>query len=347
MALTNDDLLARFATEHFERHNISAERRETTVRTLTELASVLDGRTLVELAPADLMSWQGIALKRLVPNTLRNRETMVRAFLTWAYTAGLMSFEDVSRLKAVPAPRGVRASMKPKPYKRREVEEFRTLLAQCFPLVPKRGRGSKHLSRYLAGKLKSGFSGTLQKHSRRLQFEAQVALALEQGMRLVEIHNSTLDQLSPENDGVVVRTVKKEPGEVRYREVPWTPHARLCVMEWLEFRALLGPRHDDPWLMLSGRCDPLSPQRYRPLKESLKKINDHSDSTHYTWHRFRHTFGTERLRAGMPLEQVQIMLGHANLQHTLAYAEIVNADVRTQARATDAAFARNLGLEAA
>lgn len=60
--------------------------------------------------------------------------------------------------------------------------------------------------------------------------------------------------------------------------------------------------------------------------------------------RLRHTFATERLRSGMALEKLQVMLGHSTLQQTLAYAEIVNADVQTEADRTADAFARNLGL---
>ena len=42
----------------------------------------------------------------------------------------------------------------------------------------------------------------------------------------------------------------------------------------------------------------------------------------------RHTFATLSLQSGMPLPQVQKMLGHASSDTTLIYAEISQEDIK-------------------
>jgi site-specific recombinase XerD len=45
-------------------------------------------------------------------------------------------------------------------------------------------------------------------------------------------------------------------------------------------------------------------------------------------HRFRHTFATNALNKGIPLEQVQQLLGHEQLDTTLIYAKVAREDVK-------------------
>lgn len=47
-------------------------------------------------------------------------------------------------------------------------------------------------------------------------------------------------------------------------------------------------------------------------------------------HRFRHTFATDMLRAGVSLPALMRLMGHAHIQTTLAYAEVTPLDVYQQ-----------------
>lgn len=340
MALTTEELITRFAAEHWDRHSISAGRRVRSLTVLRRLDGRLDGRTLADLTPSDLMAWQGAEIARgVTPNTLRNMETMVRAFFTWAYGAQIIPFERYTQLKSVQPVRGAHSG-KPKPYKRAEIEQLRIALDTRYPLAPTRGRGSLRVRRFLRGE--GRLTMAAYTHARRLQLEAQISLALEEGLRAQEIWSLTLAQMSPDNVGVVVFTAKSKPGEVREREVPYTAHSRLCVQEWLDFRSLMAPHHERPWLRLTAGA-PTEPQSFSQFAKSLHPLG----RPYFNWHRLRHTFATERLRAGMPLEKLQVMLGHSNLTQTLHYAEIVNADLQVEAARTEDAFARNLGLAVA
>ena len=46
-----------------------------------------------------------------------------------------------------------------------------------------------------------------------------------------------------------------------------------------------------------------------------------------TQHRFRHTFGSDMIRAGVSLPALQRLMGHANIQTTLLYIQISPQDV--------------------
>ncbi len=46
-----------------------------------------------------------------------------------------------------------------------------------------------------------------------------------------------------------------------------------------------------------------------------------------SFHVSRHSFATNALRKGIPIEHVQKLLGHANIRETLIYAKIVSADL--------------------
>lgn len=339
--MTNAALLARFEVEHFDRNSIGEHRRAASLRILGRLAAVAAPRTLVELTPSDIMAWQSGEMARSnKPNSVRNYESMVHAFIRWAELAQLIATTDATLLRAVPPVRGATAKRLPRPYKRAEIQLLRTRLDEVFPVAPEKGIGMYALRRYKRGD--SPFRLHARLHALRLQMEAQISLALEEGLRKGEIEAITLPRLHPDNECVVVRSLKTKPGEVREREVPYTEHSRACVRAWLEFRTgMMKPEHTRPWLSLHWE-DPTDPQSWHQMVRAIEMLDC---ATEFRWHRLRHTFATERLRAGMPLEKVQLMMGHANLSQTLGYAQIVNSDLVTEADRTAEQFARNLGLE--
>jgi integrase/recombinase XerD len=47
-------------------------------------------------------------------------------------------------------------------------------------------------------------------------------------------------------------------------------------------------------------------------------------------HRFRHTFGSDMVRAGISLPALMRLMGHANIQTTMVYVEVTPLDVYQQ-----------------
>lgn len=342
--MTTAETLARFTAEYLVPNSITLKRQGEQLRELQRLAAWMDPKPLVEMTQQDILTYLGEKLTRgLHPNTVRSYHVMVRSFITWASSADLIDAERERMLRRIAAPRGSSPHSKPNPYTKTEVGRFRALLADKYPTLPEYGKGSRLLPRYLHGRSDT-MNGALWRHARRLQFEAQLALAVELGLRSKEIHGLTIPAAHYENDALVVATAKQGPGTLVYRQLPWTPHAHACMMEWIDFRTVIGPPNESLWLTLGytehGAAQ-LSPLTMGTFHTSLRAFGKG-----WRWHRFRHTAATEWLRAGMPVEKVRVLMGHARIEQTLEYTKILDSDVSSAMEEAHAKFAKAMGLAA-
>lgn len=324
--MTASDVIVRFETEYQHYHGLTEERVREQQKELRAF-EVRSGKPLVECSGPDL----GAYLAHLVStglhvNTVRKRGNFVRPFYSWAFEKGLVNGDTLMSIRAVRNPKGATGRSIPKPYKAKELAQFRDELAAALPLLP-----PFRLNYYFTGRAKFA---KIARHAQRLQTEAIVGLALYGGLRRQEIYDLSIDDMHPDNEYVVVHGKGDKP-----REVPHTAHTRRVIQTWLDFRALLEPDHDKPWLSLSPRQPApgwLKPMRYRRYEELLTDVGN------WQLHRFRHTCATEWLRAGMPLEVVSRLLGHANLQQTLAYAELVREDIQRSMEKLEGAFEKQI-----
>lgn len=72
------------------------------------------------------------------------------------------------------------------------------------------------------------------------------------------------------------------------------------------------------------------------INKNLKTIAKKAGiNKNLSFHVSRHSFATNALRKGIPIEHVQKLLGHANIRETLIYAKIVNADLDKSMKAFD------------
>lgn len=332
MARASDSLIAQFKEEYQDYHRISAKRARQQRELLTELASRLDGRSLVECEASEFQALLSELAKTRQPNTVRKLGNMVRPFFNWAYAREMMDHQRWQQLRNVKDPRGATGKSKPKPYSKAELTAFRAKLAERLPLLPQQGRGSRLLDRWIVGKSQYR---RVARHAMRLQVEAVVALALHCGLRRAEIFELEPDDLHYDNEYIVVKG-KADPntGEPKYREVPFTEDARQAVKLWLDFRELMRPDHARTWLRCYGPIDYADPMTFDRFESLLSSVVEPG----WTLHRFRHTFATERLRAGTPLEIVSETLGHSSLEQTRAYAEIVRHDLTRELAKTEQRF---------
>ena len=70
------------------------------------------------------------------------------------------------------------------------------------------------------------------------------------------------------------------------------------------------------------------PLTHGGLRESVKLIGQRAGVKDVHPHKFRHTFATTALNKGISLEEVQVMMGHANPDTTLIYAKVSHDNVR-------------------
>jgi site-specific recombinase XerD len=326
--------IERFEREYITYHRITPERARQQVRELRAFEATLDGRAVTDALQSDLQAYAGSLMGLgLHVNTVRKRLNMVRPFFSWAFASGLISADQYLALKQVKNPRGATANTLPKPYSRKELTAFWQAVDTTLPLLPEKGPGSRAVTRWLQGK---GPWRNVARHAMRLQVEAMVRLALDGGLRRAEIFRLSLNDLHYDNDYIVVQG-KADPstGEPKVRKVPFTDEMRRTVYAWLEFRALMRPDHERPWLSCYGPSTFNKPMLWGRFTELLPAVV----GPEWRWHRFRHTCATEWLRAGMELETVSRLLGHATLQQTLSYAQIIGSDIARAMTRHQASFA--------
>lgn len=341
------DAVERFTVEHFALNGLSDDRRRRVVKTLRELetfASVPLAEVTAEhvrLYYAELLG-QGYHV-----NTVRNVQGRIRPFFAWALREDLADAKVVMAVRDIPPPRGSTNNALPRPYNRKELDRFWRELEQRWP-IDDAGHWSNRWVRGLSPYRR------VWPHATRLQLEAIVHLALHSGLRRDEIHRASVDDIHYDNAYVVVHGAAKgrnAGGGHKMREVPHTEASRRAVWRWLEFRATMlrafgMEDHGSPWLVLHPAAtpnnphlpsSPAAPMRHRALAVALATVGG------WELHRLRHTCGTEWLRAGMELEKVQVLLGHATLQQTLGYAKVVKADIHRSARRVEGEFTQAVG----
>jgi site-specific recombinase XerD len=322
------DILDRFEREYQRYNDLTEERVKRQRRTLGEFTAHA-GKALLDCGSEEFSAWL-IHLKdekELHVNTVRKKANEVRPFYNWCYSVKLIDGDRLMEIKSVKDPKGATGKSTPKPYSQKEIKRWRQELNDRLPFM----------EHYRLGYWRTGRAKyrRVAGHFERVQMEAIVTLALYCGLRRSEIRALSIDDMHPENEYIVVREGKGG----KYREVPHCATSREKVDAWLQHRAELDPDHDDPWLSLAanqaegGWLKPMGEERYDKL---LHKIGN------WHLHRFRHTCATNWLRAGMPLEKVQKLLGHATLEQTLAYAELVRSDIQKSMETHEAAFEKAL-----
>lgn len=321
---TTAETIDRFE-ERYQRYNglttQRIRRQQNTLRAFADHA----GKTLDVCDSADFSSWMSSLVESgLHPNTVRTKGNMIRPFFTWAYQEKIIDAETLMSVKMVKNPKGSSGRTLPKPYTAKDLKRWRKELDARYPLLEdyridfwKNGR-TKHYKR-------------VADYSMRLQIEAIVGLALQCGLRRAEIFGCTVDDIHPDNAYVVVS--KGKGGKPR--EVPHTKRSREVIGAWLEWREVLLAPHPDqeaaagdrPWLSLAANQPALTwlkPMLWGRFQELLTTVGE------WRLHRFRHTCATNWLRAGMDLHVISRLLGHASVNQTLCYAEIVRDDIQRQ-----------------
>jgi site-specific recombinase XerD len=332
------DLIEQFAAEYHDYHGISAARRIDQVRTLRLLEAHVGG-DLAAVTPQDLSRWyQALVAEGMAATTVRKYRGLVMPWLRWARDQRIIEVNAFRDMHEIRLPRGATGRSKPNPYSRDEIKLLWREIAQSYPwarnskgIVPSTVARELELADKWLTRWRNGSSGfrRVRPYARRLQIEAIVSLMLCGALRRDECFNLTLDGLDPANAYVVaIGAAKNREAEPRPRAVPWTtPYMRTAVERWLTFREELAPAHDRPWLALYGR-QAIEPMQHQMFEGLLGKVG-----RGWEMRRLRHTAATEMLRAGYPLHEVQRILGHASLQQTLEYAQLLPDDVvRTAAR---------------
>jgi site-specific recombinase XerD len=149
----------------------------------------------------------------------------------------------------------------------------------------------------------------------KVRDRALVLLSLRTGMRIGEMLNTTVSDLNlRERKILIYQAEKTQVGRVVY----FSDDAREALLAWLAER----DPHKQQLFYGRGR-DSLgyTAARVMFLKYLVKAGLSQKG---YSLHSLRHTFASELLNAGMRLECLQQLLGHAKLEMTRRYARLTD-----------------------
>lgn len=109
----------------------------------------------------------------------------------------------------------------------------------------------------------------------------------------------------------------------KYRIVFFNAEAELSLRKYLESRT-----DDNPALFVQER-GPHNRLSIRAVQLRFKAIRSRCQLSSKAFpHNMRHTFATASLRSGMPLVDLQMLMGHAKPETTMIYAKVDNADLQ-------------------
>lgn len=96
----------------------------------------------------------------------------------------------------------------------------------------------------------------------------------------------------------------------------------------LEIHQYLNARKDNNEALFVSLLSPFERLQISGVEIALKKIGKRVGLTKVHPHKFRRTIATKAIDKGMPIEQVQKMLGHAKIDTTLEYAMVDESNVK-------------------
>ena len=145
----------------------------------------------------------------------------------------------------------------------------------------------------------------IPKEDKRLA--AVFELLLSTGCRVSEIVGINIDDIQ-DDEITVFGKGKKE------RVVYLNAKARLAIKEYLD------SRNDDNPALFVTKDMPHDRLMFSSIEVNVRKLGKEAGVRNVHPHRFRRTCATLALNRGMPIEQVQIMLGHESIDTTTIYA---------------------------
>ena len=157
----------------------------------------------------------------------------------------------------------------------------------------------------------------IRRNTADIREKALIDFFYSTGMRVGECAAVQLTDIDWSNRSVLIRHGKGG----KERLVYFNAEAEVSLREYL------GTRTDDcPGLFVSKR-KPFHQIKEHALEDIIKKVSRRTGVESYP-HKLRHTFATAGIHSEMPLEKLQLLLGHAKPETTLIYADQDRTDVQ-------------------
>ena len=150
---------------------------------------------------------------------------------------------------------------------------------------------------------------------------AIVDMLISTGIRVGELVNLDIEDLNfEERECVVYGKGDKE------RKVYFDARTKLHIQNYLAIR-----KDDNPALFVSLNA-PYERLQISGVETRLRELGRQLNICNIHPHKFRRTMATKAIDKGMPIEQVQRLLGHQQIDTTMQYAMVNQSNVKTSHR---------------
>lgn len=161
---------------------------------------------------------------------------------------------------------------------------------------------------------------TIRSACKTAREKALIDFLYSTGCRVGELINVMLSDINLDTQTVVIQHGKGDKQRYTY----------LNAEAVVSLKAYLTEREDSsPYAFVSERKKKKMNLSCGGIQKIIKSIVSRTDlGANISPHIFRHTSATIAIKSGMPVEQVQKFLGHANINTTLIYTDIDDTDVK-------------------
>ncbi|MBR1802425.1 MAG: tyrosine-type recombinase/integrase [Clostridia bacterium] len=150
---------------------------------------------------------------------------------------------------------------------------------------------------------------------------AIIDLLASSGVRISELVNLNIEDINFEEKSCVVFGKGK-----KMREVYFDGKTKLHLQEYLNSRS------DSNSALFVSLYKPYEKLKSRGIELMLQRLGEKNGISKVHPHKFRRTLATRAIDKGMPIEQVQHLLGHTKIETTLLYAMVNQNNVKNSHR---------------
>ena len=150
---------------------------------------------------------------------------------------------------------------------------------------------------------------------------AIIDLLASSGVRISELVNLNIEDINFEEKSWVVFGKGK-----KMREVYFDGKTKLHLQEYLDSRS------DSNSALFVSLYKPYEKLKSRGIELMLQRLGEKNGINKVHPHKFRRTLATRAIDKGMPIEQVQHLLGHTKIETTLLYAMVNQNNVKNSHR---------------
>lgn len=265
---------------------------------LSELAMFFKNinKSYKSISTDDIRVYLAISKKNNNEISIDNKRRYLNSFFDWCFNEELIERNPVKKINKIKAKKQVREA-----FSDIEIEKMRSVLTYEKVYAQKK----------------------YQKET-RLRNIAIFETLLSTGVRVTELISIKKEQVEKGQDSLVILGKGK-------KERPIYLNARAIIA----IKNYLKERKDDneylfishPIMHLNNQKEEISSCTQSCIECMVRKLGKTVGVEAYP-HKFRRTAATIAVRKGMPIEQVQKMLGHATLNTTQIYVNVSDIDVK-------------------